>query len=142
MNQQKGLARGAGPAIADFTEPEFLDTRSRTDGLRAAAPVGYAVDPANRVGPEAFHGAHIGLQIQRAEVIFWAIGRQSEQARVGSDGGEEKDGENNGEDENWRRFAGEEMHFGDLQIASRQFLNRSIFFSPITMRWAQKIFEF
>lgn len=100
MNQQKGLARGARPAITDFTEPEFLDTRSRTEGLRAAAPVGDSVDPANRVGPEAFHGAHIGLQIQQAEVIFWPIGRQLEQTRVGSDGGEEKDGEKKCEDEN------------------------------------------
>lgn len=99
MNQQKGLTRGARPAIADFTEPEFLHARARTVGLRAAAPVGDAVGTADRVGPEAFHGAHVRLRIQRAEVGFRLIGRQFEQTGVGSDGGEEKDGEENGEHE-------------------------------------------
>lgn len=132
MNQQKGLARGARPAISDLTEPELLHARPRAVRLRAAAPVGDAVGAADRVGSEAFDGAHVRLWIQRAEVALRPIGRQFEEAGVGSGGGEEKDGEESGDDEDRRRSGGEWPHFGelerdDLEIASRRFRDRSIF---------------
>lgn len=107
MNQQKGLTRWARPAIADLTEPELLHARTRAVRLRAAAPVGNAVGAADRVGSEAFDGAHVRLGIQRAEAALRPIGRQFEQAGVGSGGGEEKDGEESGEEEDRRRSAGE-----------------------------------
>lgn len=100
VNQQKSLTRRARPAIAHFTIPGFLDTRSRTLGLRTPAPVGHAIHPANRVWPEAFHRAHIRFPTRRADVIFWLIGRKLEQTRLGSGGGDEKGGEENGDDEN------------------------------------------
>lgn len=100
MNQQEGLARWARPAVSHFTIPEFLDARPSAMSIGAAAPVGDAVDPADGVRPEALHGARVRFRIQRAEVIFLLIRRQFQHIVVGSDGGREKGGQKNDEDEN------------------------------------------
>ncbi|GER32219.1 chitinase A [Striga asiatica] len=105
-------------------------------GLGATAPVRDAVDPTNRVGPEAFHRADIRVGIQRADVIFRLIGGQFDGIRVGSDGWREEGGDKNDKDKNRRRFDLQHVHFlrsSNCSIVDRKSENSRCLFNKLIL---------
>lgn len=73
LDQKEGLARDRArlaTAIADLAEPHLGDRGSGAGGVGAATPVGHAIGAADRVGPEAVHGAGRGLGLDAVTVVF------------------------------------------------------------------------
>jgi len=74
LDQKEGLARDRArlaTAIADFAVTHLGDPGAGAGGVGTATPVGHAVDAADRVGPEAVHGAGSGLGLDAVIVVFF-----------------------------------------------------------------------
>lgn len=73
MNQKECLSRERGRTdIPHFTEPQLRNLRARTCRFRAPAPVSHAVHAANRVRPEALHGARRRRHCPTARFLTFA----------------------------------------------------------------------
>lgn len=114
VHQKESLSRERGrTAITYLTETQFGNFGVRTPRVRAPTPVGDAIDAANRVGSEAFHGAR-RRGIRRREdatdiliIVDVIRGKPKDGGLVlGSDGGaggEDEEGEE-GEEEKVRTY--------------------------------------
>lgn len=74
LDQKEGLARDRArlaTAIADLAETHLGDPGAGAGRVGAATPVGHTVDAADRVGPEAVHGAGRGLGLDAVIVVFF-----------------------------------------------------------------------
>lgn len=106
VNQEQGL-RGR-TAIPDLAKPQLGDLDAGALGVGAAAPVGDAVDAADRVGAEAIDGADDRGARQRGAAAGAGVG-------VGGqfDDGVRSDGGEGAEDEDGEE---EQMGFGGFEI--------------------------